>query len=250
MCFPPSLLLSLSPSLFPSLSLPLSFSVSSYLPLPLSLSLSLSLGSFESLHELLATAFLSGSSSSGGGDVVCKNFLRAVERAQPFDTNPLYCLLHESIYCDGEGEGSRWAAHRSLKDDAELSKLFDYEEKSREGSADEDRVLFYGEMVFPWMLEDYAELKGMEEVAEELAEWREWGALYGEEKGVATKKNGAAAACYFNDMYVDLEMSVETTGKGGLLEGVETFVTSEYEHSGLRDDGKTIFNKLYSMAQK
>ena len=40
-------------------------------------------------------------------------FLLAVENAQQhFETNPLYYLLHEAIYCDGPGTASRWAAER------------------------------------------------------------------------------------------------------------------------------------------
>ena len=29
-----------------------------------------------------------------------------------WDSNPLYALLHESIYCQGGGTASNWAAHR------------------------------------------------------------------------------------------------------------------------------------------
>lgn len=35
---------------------------------------------------------------------------RAFESWMSWDTNPLYALLHESIYC--QGAASNWAAHR------------------------------------------------------------------------------------------------------------------------------------------
>ncbi|GMI24970.1 hypothetical protein TeGR_g5963 [Tetraparma gracilis] len=198
-------------------------------------------GSFEGLHELLAGAFIQDKS---GADVLSVNFLRAVERQQPFDTNPLYFLLHESIYCSCPGESSGWAAHRSLR--ARGDGLFDYEENAKEEGG--RPVLFFGEMVFPWMVEDYAELggKGMRELAEGLAGKSDWPPLYGGGGGGPVR---GAAAVYENDMYVEKSESMRLVAKGALLEGVEAWVTSDFEHSGLRDDGVAIFEKLYGLAK-
>ena len=117
-------------------------------------------GSFENLHDLLVNAFLDGT------DVLSKNFLRQVQRTQPFDTNPIYALLHESIYLDGPGKSSEWAAHRSFSLHP-CSEQFNYEARS-ESKRDSEPVLFFGEMVFPFMFEDY------EEVREEVQQipWR------------------------------------------------------------------------------
>ena len=38
------------------------------------------------------------------------SFLAACERQLPFDTNPIFCILHESI--QAEGYATRWAAER------------------------------------------------------------------------------------------------------------------------------------------
>ena len=189
-------------------------------------------GAFEGLHELSATAFVDGAE----GEKVSKNFLRAVEKEQPFDTNPIYALLHESIYCDGENKSSRWAAARSLEAH-KVRPLFDYESRCESGN-DDDKVYFYGEMVFPWMFEDYEELQGLKDVAEDLAQREDWGKLYGEEP---VKARGACAV-YHDDMYVDRELSLEVLDK--LLVGVQPWITNEYQHSGLRDAGAMIFNKL------
>ena len=102
-------------------------------------------GSFERLHELFASAFLPSTS------ILSTNFLREVERLQPFDTNPIYALLHESIYLDGSGVSSSWAAGRALQEDPELSKMFDY--TATMDVKHEEPVLFFGEMVYAFMFE-------------------------------------------------------------------------------------------------
>jgi len=61
-------------------------------------------GAFERLHYLLDGAFVNGDMSV--------NFLREVEGMQPFDGNPLYYVLHESIYMEGRKSG--WAAERVI----------------------------------------------------------------------------------------------------------------------------------------
>lgn len=46
-----------------------------------------------------------------------------VENRQAYDTNPLYAIMHESIYLSGVGvEGpSSWAAQRVLAEDEDVS---------------------------------------------------------------------------------------------------------------------------------
>ena len=46
---------------------------------------------------------------------------QSFEAWMPWDANPLYALLHESIYC--QGRASRWAAHRVRNSD--FSDVFD-----------------------------------------------------------------------------------------------------------------------------
>lgn len=47
----------------------------------------------------------------------------------PWDTNPLYALLHEAIYC--QGAASNWAAHRMRE--AEYTQQFDAVEATLAG---------------------------------------------------------------------------------------------------------------------
>lgn len=103
------------------------------------LQLGLLLGSgsgFESLHDLLELA-----RGDCDGDVaLSQNFLLAVEHAQEqFETNPIYWLLHEPIYCDGAGVASEWAAER-------VQATLPHFEHTRRLEAGADPVLLTGEM--------------------------------------------------------------------------------------------------------
>ena len=67
-------------------------------------------GGFDRLHYLLERALdppgLGGEGGSGGGlgapRRVSRAFLRGFEALMAWDTNPLYAVLHESIYANGE----------------------------------------------------------------------------------------------------------------------------------------------------
>jgi len=52
-----------------------------------------------------------------------------------WDSNPLYVLMHESIYCQG-GDGSSWAAHR-VRAEPEFASAFDAVEATKSGA---DRI--------------------------------------------------------------------------------------------------------------
>lgn len=62
-------------------------------------------------------------------------------------------------------------------------------------------------------------------------------------------KSKAASATYYDDMYVDFNCAMKLLQCGGPLEGVKVWVTNDYQHSGLRDDGANIVCKLVSMAK-
>ena len=46
-----------------------------------------------------------------------------------WDTNPLYALLHEAIYC--QGEASTWSAQR-VREETEFAAVFDAEKATQE----------------------------------------------------------------------------------------------------------------------
>ena len=53
-----------------------------------------------------------------------------------------------------------------------------------------------------------------------------------------------AAAIYSEDMYVEMQYSLETAKQVGNL---KYWLTSEYEHNGIRIDGEHILDKLISL---
>lgn len=64
----------------------------------------------------------------------------ALEQAQSWDTNVIYALLHEPLYCQGESEPSNWSAQRLLE------KFPEFDVKRMDG---DDPVYFTGEMIYP-----------------------------------------------------------------------------------------------------
>ena len=180
---------------------------------------------FEAVHYLLEEAFIAGAY----GKEISYAFLRGVENALHFDTNPIYAILHEPLYC--EGTASSWSAER-------LRAAFP------EFTVTPDRpVLFTGEMVYPWMFDEYRALQPLKEAAWLLAQFEQWPELYQRE---VLRQNTvpAAAVTYYNDMYVDRELSEEAAS---LIQGLKLWVTSEYEHDGLRADGEKLLGRLIGM---
>jgi pimeloyl-ACP methyl ester carboxylesterase len=152
-------------------------------------------------------------------------FLHDAEAAVPFARNPLYAILHEACWADGEA--TRWSAERVLPP-----------------QFDEDSDLLTGEHVFPWMFEDYGALAPWREVAGLLAE-REWPRLYDADR-LAANEVPVAAAIYAEDMYVERAFSEETAAHVGQM---RTWLTNEYEHNGLRADGARILGRLLDLVR-
>lgn len=222
--------------------------------LQLGLALGGSPSSFASLHSLFRSAFVDALESvADSADLeFSRAFLKQIEVEQSFDDHPIYFWLHESIYGDGSfNEALEWAAHRAYEDKCQVAPEFDY----RQTCADASRfpVLFFGEMVFPWMSEDYAELSGigLAAVAEALAQKDDWTPLFnGDNMRVALEdKCRAAAAVYYEDMYVEFDACMKVLARRYPLERCKEWVTNDYQHSGLRDDGAKIFAKLYATAE-
>ena len=153
-------------------------------------------------------------------------FRHDLAAAMPFGgRNPLYVVVHEACYADGGA--TRWSAERVMP-----------------ARFREDATLFTGEHVFPWTLDDDAGLAPLREAADLLAE-REWPRLYDADV-LASVDVPCAAAIYADDAYVHRSFSEETAR---LLPGMRPWVTSEYEHNGLRADGTRILDRLIGLAR-
>jgi pimeloyl-ACP methyl ester carboxylesterase len=168
---------------------------------------------FERLHYLVELPF--GSPA----------FLHDVEASFPFARNPLYAVVHEASYA-AEG-ATRWSADRVMPDELR-----------------DDHTLFTGEHVYPWMFEEYGALRPLAEAAGVLAE-REWPRFYDSER-LSENEVPAAAAIYAEDMYVEREYSEETAKA---IRGLRPWITSEYEHDGLRADGTRVLGRLIDLAR-
>ncbi|EDK30224.1 putative prolyl aminopeptidase [Vibrionales bacterium SWAT-3] len=159
------------------------------------------------------------------------SFLNQMQQEQGYLTNPIYAILHESIYC--QGTASNWSAHRVR----EQYPHFNYQSGNE--------FWFTGEMVYPWMFDQLETLKPLREAANILAEKSDWGTLYNAEQ---LGKNTVPMACavYADDMYVELDYSRETLAN---IPNSKAWITNEYEHNGLRVDGERIVDKLMTMVE-
>ncbi|WP_215405492.1 alpha/beta fold hydrolase [Vibrio gigantis] len=166
-----------------------------------------------------------------GNKQLSYSFLNQMQQEQGYLTNPIYAILHESIYC--QGTASNWSAHRVR----EQYPHFNYQSGSE--------FWFTGEMVYPWMFDQLETLKPLREAANMLAEKSDWGTLYNPEQ---LSKNTIPMACavYADDMYVELDYSRETLAN---IPNSKAWITNEYEHNGLRVDGERIVDKLMTMVE-
>ena len=163
----------------------------------------------EELHWLLEEALDDG--APGG---LSDTFLDQVARRTSFWDNPLYAALHESIYASGPG-ATAWAA------EAERGPEFD---------GDVRPLPFTGEMIYPWMFDEIASLRPFAAAAHALAAREDLPELYDPAR-LAANEVPVDAAVYYDDMYVDAELSLQTAAAVG---NVRTWVTDEFEHDGLR----------------
>ncbi len=159
-------------------------------------------------------------------------FLNSMLIEQGFQTNPIYAILHESIYC--QGFESSWSAHRMRQEREE----FNYQSGKS--------FYFTGEMVFPWMFEQYTNLKPLQQAAELLATKKDWSPLYDQEQ-LSNNKVPVSCAVYADDMFVEMDISRETLAQ---IPNSKAWITNEYEHNGLRADGEKILDRLIAMGNQ
>lgn len=180
----------------------------------------------DTLHHLLEDAFV----ATPDGERLSDAFLEQVRGIVTRAGNPLYALMHESIY--GQGEATDWAALRVLQDFPEFR-------------PDAVEPLLTGEMVYPWYFEQDPALRPLRNVAQLLAEKSDWKPLYNREQ-LASNTVPAAAAVYSHDIYVDRDLSLETAAA---VRGLQVWETPDFHHDGIADDGEGIFGRLLGMVR-
>jgi pimeloyl-ACP methyl ester carboxylesterase len=181
----------------------------------------------DDLHYLIESPF--------AGDELSDAFLHAVAPHLSFASGPLYAVLHEACYA--QGAATRWSAQRIRSEFGEFDPA---------AAIDGDGpLLFTGEMIYPWMFEADPALRPLRGAADVLAERVDWPALYDPAR-LAANDVPAAAAVYFNDMYVPTEFSVPTAQA---VRGLRAWVTSEYEHNGLSVSNGAVLDRLIALAR-
>jgi pimeloyl-ACP methyl ester carboxylesterase len=179
------------------------------------------------LHYLLEEPF-------AGGDL-SDDFLHRVGSQMSFSAGPLYALVHEACY--GQGGATNWAAQRVRAE---------FPQFDAAAALDSDEpLLFTGEMTYPWMFENDPVLAPLAEAGEILAQRDSWPRLYDAER-LRANEVPAAAAVYFDDMYVPVEFSVPTART---IRGLGPWITNEYEHDGLRVSGGKVLDRLIAMVR-
>jgi pimeloyl-ACP methyl ester carboxylesterase len=181
----------------------------------------------DELHYLMEGAF--------AGDQFSDAFLHDVHCQLTFAGGPLYAVLQEPCYA--QGTATRWSAQRILAEFGEFDP----------GPAlDGERpLLFTGEMIYPWMFSRDPILRSFQPAADLLAEHEDWPALYDPAR-LAANEVPVSAAVYFDDMYVPRDLSVPTAEA---IQGLRAWVTSEYEHDGLRVSEGGVLDRLIGLAQ-
>jgi pimeloyl-ACP methyl ester carboxylesterase len=155
--------------------------------------------------------------------------LRTFADALSLNTNPVYAVLHEAIYC--QGEASRWAAHRVI------GGLPEFALDARPAP------YFTGEMIFPWMFDALPALRPLAAVADELAEYDEWPDLYDLDR-LRANELPLIGVIYYDDLYVDRGFALETAE---LVGNCSYWLTNELEHGGIRNDPARTVGRAFEM---
>ena len=144
-------------------------------------------------------------------------------------TNPIYSLLQEACYA--QGGPTRWAAARVIAADP------------RYALDAEPAACFTGEMMFPWMFEEWAPLRPFREAAEMLASRVSWPPLYDVDR-LRGNRVPVVGAVYWNDPYVERGLALETAG---LLGNCDVWITNQHEHQAYRVTPAPVAERLFAM---
>ena len=184
------------------------------------------------LHYLLEHAFV----RTPQGPALSDAFQEEVQGLLSYASHPLYALVHEAIYGQGE-RPTAWSAERVR---AEFPQ-FD----AAKTLAGDGPLLFTGESIHPWMFDCDPALRPLRETADLLAARTDWPSLYDPVR-LAANEVPVAAAVYHDDMYVDTAHALETART---IRGLRTWVTDEFEHDGVRAGGPRVLDRLLALTR-
>jgi pimeloyl-ACP methyl ester carboxylesterase len=180
---------------------------------------------YENVHWLVDEAFSDESETR-----LSERFIAAAMSLTSYDENPLFALLQESIYGWGTAP-TGWAAQKVRADFAA------FDEAARP-------LMLTGEMMYPWMFEEIRSLRPFRDAAEALARFDGFEPLYDLDR-LAANEVPVVAAVYFDDMYVDADLSLDTVRR---VANTKAWVTNEFEHDGVRQS-PDVLKRLMQMVR-
>ncbi|KAK6464716.1 prolyl aminopeptidase [Scheffersomyces coipomensis] len=167
--------------------------------------------------------------------------LNTIQNEYSFDTNIIYALFQESIYCDANNvnlKSSDWSADRLRYLPA--NDIFVY-------NSNKEVTYFTGEMVYKSMFEDYVELQPFKKLGYALHANKKWSKLY-DTKVLHETKVPIVAATYVYDQYVDFDLTRKV--KENVFKGngnLKQFITSEFFHNGVRAGAEKVLGSLFDL---
>lgn len=188
---------------------------------------------FDGLHYVLEEPFV----MVGGARRLSERVLADLGSSLSFAGNPMYAVLHEAIYSGPSAGGpTAWSAHR-VRDE--------FPEFAVDAGPDAP-FRFTGEHIYPWQFEEDPALIPLAGAAQLLADVTDFPSLY-DADALAHNEVPTAAAVYYDDMFVPREFSLETAAA---IRGARVFLTNEYQHDGLRTDGKRLYDELMARTRR
>ncbi|KAF9218570.1 alpha/beta-hydrolase [Gyrodon lividus] len=166
-------------------------------------------------------------------------FLQNIQMKQEFDSNPLFAIMHEQIYCQGR-HAADWAGVRVLADYPQ------FQWHVMKSESEHTPVFFTGEMLFPEMFDDFSNLRSLKGAAELMAKDDDWCIMYDLDQ-LSKNPVKVSAATYVNDMYVHYGLAQQTAAT---VANTEQFITNQHLHSAIRTDPKTIMAALFGLSKR
>lgn len=188
----------------------------------------------ENLRYLFEAPFV----QTGGRRRLTQEFLGQVGSRVSFALDPLYALLHETIYGNAvpqsEVEPTAWAADRIREQTPGFAQNAD--------PLDHEQPYYLtGEHFGSWAFAQDPALKSLADLADDLAGETDWPVLYDPQK-LAGNQVPVHAVVYRDDIFVPRTLSLNT----GRVMGANILEKPDWHHDGLRASGNLIVSWLLS----
>ncbi|KAF2155145.1 alpha/beta-hydrolase [Myriangium duriaei CBS 260.36] len=194
-------------------------------------------GKFDAIHDLVLRAALDLDTFG----YLTRPTLGLIAQATDLDEQPLFFLLYEAMYCNGTA--SNWSYARLMSEFPSFSSLEDLNALANTTAPPIEPINFFGEMTFPWMLDDYVDLAKKRDVAQLLAQHSEWPPLFDTEQ-LAMNEVPVWAAAFNDDMYVSYEFSLKTAAA---IKKCKLFTTNIWYHNAINGKCKELLDQLFAL---